>query len=277
MRSCKFSMGKTRIALPSSINKIFTLFKEKNIILWSAFLTYLTVLAIVPISYMFVFVSSRIPIVSNYFSQAKGLIINIIPTYSDQIFHYMDIFIKNVSKIGIFSTIFFVFVAFTFFNTFEKCVNSIWGVEEKRNLLKKFAIFLFIIISFIILPSLFIALNVLLPITLPEYPVKIHIKLLPFFIWWGTLFIGYQIVPNVKMHVFTNIISSLLVTVFLHMLKSGFHIYLKLAFYNVIYGSLSILPVILIWLFLFWNIILFGVAAARVIEENCIFYKHKRT
>ncbi|MEA1995756.1 MAG: YihY/virulence factor BrkB family protein [Campylobacterota bacterium] len=270
-------MGKTRISSLNFINKTFTLFKEKNIILWSAFLTYLTVLVIVPISYMFVFVSSRIPIVSNYFSQAKGLIINIIPTYSDQIFHYIDIFIKNVSKIGMFSTIFFVFMTFAFFNTFEKCVNSIWSVKEKRNLLKKFAVFLFIIISFIILPSLFIALNVLLPITLPEYPIKIHIKLLPFFIWWGTLFIGYQIIPNVKIHVFTNIISSLLVTVFLHILKSGFHIYLKFAFYNVIYGSLSILPVILIWLFLFWNIILFGVAVARVIEKNFIFYKHKRT
>jgi membrane protein len=216
---------------------------------------------------MLVFVSSKMPIVSNYFSEAKELIINIIPTYSDQILHYMDIFIKNVSKIGIFSTIFFVFMTFAFFNTFEKCVNSIWSAEEKRNLLKKFAIFLFIIVSFIVLPSIFIALNVLLPIALPEYPVKIHIKLLPFFIWWGTLFIGYQIIPNVKIHAFTNLISSLLTTVFLHILKSGFHIYLKLAFYNVIYGSLSILPVILIWFFLFWNIVLFGIVMTRVIEE----------
>ncbi|MCD6133236.1 MAG: YihY family inner membrane protein [Deltaproteobacteria bacterium] len=256
--------------MPGFINRIFTLFKEKNIILWSAFLTYLTALVVVPIGYILVFVSSRIPVVCNYFSQAKDFVVNIIPTYSDQIFHYVDMFIKNVSKIGIGSTVFFVFVCFAFFNTFEKCVNSIWSVEEKRNLLKKFAIFLFIIVSLIILPSIFIALNVLLPITLPEYPIKIHIKLLPFFIWWGTLFIGYQIVPNVKMHVFTSLISSLLTTVFLHMLKSGFHIYLKFAFYNVVYGSLSILPVVLIWLFLFWNIILFGVVMTRVIEE-CIF------
>jgi len=47
---------------------------------------------------------------------------------------------------------------------------------------------------------------------------------------------------------------------------------LKLAFYNVIYGSLSILPVILIWLFLFWNIVLFGIVMTRVIEEY-IFHK----
>lgn len=91
----------------------------------------------------------------------------------------------------------------------------------------------------------------------------------PYGLTVGLLFLIYKLLPDRGPSLASSLIASCVVGLFLEMEKLGLAIYVKQfsGFYELIYGTLMFLPLVLAWLYLSWLLILLGAILALTIDE----------
>lgn len=82
------------------------------------------------------------------------------------------------------------------------------------------------------------------------------------------LFVLYMAVPNTRVRVLPALIGAVVAAVFFELAKSGFSLYLRQEPYKSLYGTLSILPLFLLWIYVLWLIVLFGLRIAFMIQHR---------
>lgn len=92
------------------------------------------------------------------------------------------------------------------------------------------------------------------------------------------LLLAYQIIPNTRVHVRTGVIGALVAAILWEFAKWGFREYVVYsASYAKLYGSMAMIPLFMLWVYLTWLIILFGlqvsyglqhIELARQIDED---------
>ena len=78
------------------------IFKDKEIMLFSAALSFYTVLSLIPLLFVGFSIFTQIPSFKIYYEKMKNLIFNfLIPTQQELISSYLDAFLKNSVNLGI--------------------------------------------------------------------------------------------------------------------------------------------------------------------------------
>ncbi len=70
--------------------------------------------------------------------------------------------------------------------------------------------------------------------------------------------LAYMTLPNTRVHVRTAVVGGLVAAVLWELAKWGFREYVGFVSYSKLYGSLGILPLFMLWIYLSWLIVLFG-------------------
>ena len=84
---------------------------------------------------------------------------------------------------------------------------------------------------------------------------------------WLLLVLIYKLLPNAKVQLRAALIGSLVAAVLWESSKWGFRFYVQRAVgYSALYGSLGLVPLFLLWMYLTWLIILFGLEISYVIQ-----------
>ena len=248
------------------VKESFKIYKEKHVFLWSAFLTYLTVLNIVPFIYTTIFILSKVPFVREKVPYIKSMIVKIVPAYSSQISHYFDVFLKNLSGMELLNSIIFSLSMISLILGFMKAINDILSSSKKFNILKGAFFFLLNLIAVATIISIALALKVVIPYFAPHIADRIYVKILPFIIWFIMLSSLFYISKPEEVGFKNVILSALITTVNVFLLKFGMGVYFSLFSYNKIYGAVAIVPSVLLWLFLLWNVILFGAILEKTLK-----------
>ncbi|AEA33537.1 YhjD/YihY/BrkB family envelope integrity protein [Hippea maritima] len=248
------------------IKEALRIYKERQVLLWSAFLTYLTVLNIVPFVYFSIFVLSHLPFVSKKIPYFKGAIINIVPAYSAKVSLYFDTFLKSIASMELLNSIIFSLSMMSLVLGFFKAIRYILGVEKKINIFKTFGFVLLSIIAVGVIITIAVALRIVIPVFMPKIADAVYVRLLPFFIWFVFLFALFYITKPRELKFLNVIVASFVTTVGVFLLKAALAAYFSIFSYSKIYGAVAIVPSLLLWLFLLWNVILFGVVVAKVIK-----------
>jgi membrane protein len=98
--------------------------------------------------------------------------------------------------------------------------------------------------------------------------IEFGIQCVPYLLVWMLFTFIYSFLPNTRVKfkaaLFGGVISG---TIFLVLQMGYVLVQMALSRYNVIYGSFSALPLFLIWMYLNWLIMLFGVTL-------CYLYQH---
>ena len=86
---------------------------------------------------------------------------------------------------------------------------------------------------------------------------------------WLLLLLMYKLLPNVKVRLKSAIIGAMIAAVLWEVSKWGFRIYVDNFIregtgYSALYGSIALLPLFLLWVYLTWLIILFGLELSYV-------------
>ncbi len=240
---------------------LFDEYKKENVILWSSFLTYLTVLNIVPFLYFIIFISSHIPFVKSKIPVIKSTIIDIVPAYSYEILGYFNLFLENISRLELINTVILSFSIISLMGAFFSFANQVY--KKKRNIFRLMfsLIFAFILVGFVV--SVMIAAKIVLPLFLPQFANALYTKLLPLFVWFIAILAIFYILKDKGISFKYVLLSSALTTVSIFILKFLLGIYFELFTYSKVYGVVAIVPAILLWLFLFWNIILLGIVLPK--------------
>ena len=93
--------------------------------------------------------------------------------------------------------------------------------------------------------------------------------LLPILLETASLILLFRLIPNRKMPWLACAAGALVAAIGLGVLNLAFGFYIdKFATYNAIYGALAGVPVLLLWMYIFWAAVLFGAEVTACVTED---------
>jgi len=249
-----------------------------NLTLYSAAMSFYTIFSLIPLILIVLSIFASSPFFNEFYEKIQNFITsNILPTNQDTIKEYLKTFLKNSENMGIIGGIYIIVTSILFFDNYETIISKIYG-QEKRDLWEKIKLYWTMITLFPIMFSvaMYISLKVQLFLNQTSYTSGINIiKILPFFIIWATIFLAYKLtLINDKTK--STLLVSFIVTILFYILKNLFIYYVVFnKTYKSIYGSISIMMFLFIWIYINWIIYLGGVYLIKYIDNLLLKYTQK--
>lgn len=274
------SIGLSSIQRNMTLAKRFLLMflghcKKDKITVSAGHLAYVSLLSLVPFIMVFFTILSAFPA----FSEARGdleelIFSSFVPTAGDQVQTYMSEFVGNASGMGAIGILSLVIVALLLISNIDKTLNSIWQAKSERPLIFTFAIYWMVLT----LGPLLMGTSVILSSYLvglanyaEEYTAGLTttlLKILPFITSVFAFFIVYMLVPNKKISPKHAVCGALVAAILFEISKKLFAIYVtSFPSYQLIYGALAVIPILFVWVYLSWVVVLVGAEVTHVLEE----------
>jgi len=237
-------------------------------------LTYSTMLAIVPLVMVIFSIFTAFPMFNEMADSVKDFIFaNFAPSASDVVGQYIDEFVNNSKQMSSIGIVSLIAVALLLIHTINNTLNAIWRAQP-RGILFSFTIYWAILtLGPILMGASFAVSSYVADIKMfdSELDLPFGITLLsfvPFLLTWlGFTFI-YTVVPNKKVNITHAAWGALVAAIFFSLGKKAFTWYIiTFPSYQVIYGAMATLPLMLLWLQLSWLFILLGAQLAAVLDD----------
>lgn len=236
-------------------------------------LSYTSLIALVPVLAIALAVFSAFPVFNDVREQIKDLIIqNLVPNAGIDINQYFTQFINATAKLTTIGVIGIALTAILLLSTIENSFNFIFKVTRPRRLTTKITLYWTVITLGPLLLGTAISLKSLTAVNtvlnnLPAGAVLLG-NVLPFLLTWLVLSSVYLLVPNKKVG-FLNAMAGALIAMFLFwLLKNGFALFMvKNDTYKTLYGAVAVVPLMLIWMYLYWAAVIFGAVVTAALEE----------
>ncbi len=218
----------------------------------AASLSFYTLFAIIPFALLLFSLYTNSPFFEKVYQQVQDFIYsNLIPGKSDLITKYMNSLVQNSTKIGIIGFVYGFIAAVMFFFNFEMLMNKIFKVKQKRDLWESISTFW----TLAGLSPIFLILSFYVSLKFKSY-INIA-SILPFLMIWFIFFLTYVITPNKKISRRAAAISSFIAALLWNLLKFLFvNTVMKNKIYSTIYGSLSMLIYLFLWIYISWIILI---------------------
>jgi membrane protein len=173
---------------------------------------------------------------------------------------------------GLFGFIGFLVILFLLMRDIEHSFNFLWGIDRHRALVSQMirhAIF------FISLPLLAIFLLTFkgwfssLDVLRPMIHGWFFSNFIPYLTVAAACACMYYIIPNTKVEKRSAILAGLLISFFLEIARWLMNWYtLKIFERNHVYGALWMVPVILLWFYISWSVVLFGAELTHFVQKH---------
>jgi len=242
------------------IKRVFDFFNDDTPY-YAASLSFFTIFAILPLLALLIVIISNIPTFSQHLDKIMLYILDFInPTHSSTLSIQIEKFLENTSKLGYIGIVYLIFVFTMFFKDYEYIVNKIHGVQS-RAMYKSF----FLYLSFlVVIPLLFFIFIVLSTVSDFSYFVSIFTSA---FIWL-VFIILFMISANTKITLRSAAISSSITLITLSITKTLFGYYVSAnTTYATIYGSFSVALFFFLWIYISWNIYLYGTKLCSILNK----------
>ncbi|MBC7691375.1 MAG: YihY family inner membrane protein [Methylotenera sp.] len=168
--------------------------------------------------------------------------------------------------LGVGGLIGLIVTSMSMLNSIEHAINRVWKAPLSRSLFHRISIYWF----FITLGP--VAISVAIgAATSTEFPIS---KFIPdaFGIFVITIFFFYGIykyVPNRKVHWIPAATAAFVTSLLWNLARMGYFLYTKrMMTYDKIYGSLGAIPILLLWIYIAWLVILTGAAFSAALQRR---------
>jgi len=161
----------------------------------------------------------------------------------------------------------------------EKSLNNIWGLKSQRTLWRKFSEYLTVILVCPLLILIAISataslesssvVRTLLEVSVLHSAWLALLKALPYVSTWLALLFVYTFIPNTRVRFGAAATGAVLAGSLWQAVQWGYITY-QASFrnYNAIYGSFAQVPLLLIWLFVSWAIVLLGAQISFAVQNS---------
>lgn len=253
------------VNLAKTVNLSVRSILDTNLQQKAAALTFNTMLALVPTIAMIFAIGRGF----GFQNLIESEIFNFVPVQREElsnVFTFVDSYLAQSSE-GIFVGVGILFLLWTLISLLsnvEDAFNHIWGINKKRNFYRKVTDYIAI---FFIIPILIVCTNgiKLFVLTMSSDTflspvVEALLDIAPTVLTWLSFTLTFMLIPYTKVKLKYALISGFLCAIVFQLLQwlmvSG-QIYVSK--YNAIYGSFAFLPLLLIWIYLSWQVCLAGV------------------
>lgn len=254
---------------------LFKRVKHEQVHVVAGYLSYVTLMSLVPLMVVMLSVMTAFPIFSDIKEVIEGFVYsNFVPTSGDIVQHHLTGFVNNASKMSAVAVTFLFLFALLLISAIDKTFNRLWKVNKPRRMITAFSMYWMVLTLGPILvgSSIVVTSYIASLVSIGDYDVlgvaNIFLQLLPMFASIGAFLILYMVVPN-KMVVFKYALSGAVTAAILFELaKKGFAFYVtQLPSYQAIYGALGTIPILFLWVYLSWLVTLVGAVLTVALQD----------
>ena len=251
-------------------------FREDHMGLTASSLTFTTSIALVPFFTVALAIFTAFPM----FAKLQGslqvwLVESLIPeNISRQVLGYLTQFSRQASKLGVAGLAVLVVTAVAMIFTIDRTFNGIWRVRNPRPFAQRVLIYwAAVTLGPAFLGASLAATSYLLPFARngmagPSEMWQLLLDSLEFVALAGGMAALYHYMPNTYVkwaHAWTG---GLFVAVGIALAKKILALYLSMVpTYSVVYGAFATLPILLVWIYVAWIIVLMGAAIAAYLPS----------
>ncbi|EMI4815952.1 YihY/virulence factor BrkB family protein [Campylobacter upsaliensis] len=249
--------------------KLLLTLRDKEILNYSASLSFYSILSLIPILFVCFSVFTQIPSFEAHYERAKSVIFTfLIPAQQDLVASYLDTFLKNSVNLGIMGLIAMAFTSLAFFSGYDFVINRITQ-NEPKGLWASISSYWTLLTLVPLGLGLSFYVSSLIQKTLDDYHIGFNFfEILPFVIIWALFFISY----SSSLHQIS--LKNLALTSFCAgaIWYAGKNLFVYYVVYNKtyasVYGSFSTILFFFIWIYISWVIYLYGLKICFFLNEN---------
>ncbi|MDY4595288.1 MAG: virulence factor BrkB family protein [[Pasteurella] aerogenes] len=252
-------------------------FQQNKLTQAAGYLTYSTMLAIVPLIMVVFSIFSAFPVFNEVTGELKQFIFtNFAPSAGDMVGEYIDQFVNNSKQMSAVGIVSLIIVALMLINSIDRTLNSIWRDNSSRPMIFSFAIYWLILTLGPVIIATGIGISSYVTsfarsLADNELSLPFGVQLLsfiPFLLTWFIFTVLYMVVPNKKVSIKHSAAGALIAAVFFTLGKQAFTWYITtFPSYQLIYGAMATLPIMLLWIQLSWTVVLLGAQLSAVLAE----------
>lgn len=242
----------------------------------AAALSFATMLNLVPLfTVAFVYVA-RYPLFQEWLDALERFLLrHLLPESESIVRTYLLQFAAKAAGLQGLSIAFVVATAVLLVATIDRAINAIWGVREPRSWLRRAFVYLIgMTAGPLAIGAAIYATTWLLKVSVREAPIvtpAIAFIATPLAIALTTLAFTllYALLPARRVPLAAAIGGGLFAALGFEVAKHGFRLYVSsVSNYGTIYGSLAIVPLFLLWVYVSWYVVLVGAAVTATLAEG---------
>ncbi len=247
--------------------------KEDNIKVPAGHLAYVTLLSIVPLLAVIFSILSAF----SGFSELKQIFEdfiynNLVPTSGEAIKEHMTGFIENTQKMSMMGIASLIVIALLLISTIDQTINRIWRCTNKRSKVQAFTIYWTILsLGPVIIGGSILLSSYLFTIVQEHGSLSFGQRLLglmPFILTWLAFAGVYTLVPHQRVRFRYALIGGFIAAILFFFGTDLFKLYItNFPSQQLIYGALAAIPILFVWTYYSWLIVLIGAEVTATLEE----------
>jgi len=245
--------------------------QENKLIIRASGLAYITLLNVVPLVAVLFALLAAFGALEDLKARAEQMLFSLlVPTHQDEITTWINQFTENASSLGFFGFLLLIVTTILLLDSIESNFNDIWHVRHPRRFLAKITSYTAVLVfgSVLIGASLSISARVQALLLTDQAALIAPLTrtvgwLLPIALTFIAFTLMYVIVPNTSVGLRHAAVGAAVSSV---VWEAGKHLFAssvgQSVQYSTLYGSLAVIPIFLVWIYVTWIIILAGLEIA---------------
>jgi membrane protein len=251
-------------------------FREDQMGLTASSLTFTTSIALVPFFTVALAIFTAFPMFSKLQGALQGwLVQSLIPdNIARQVLGYLTQFSRQANRLGGVGLAVLLVTAIAMILTIDRTLNSIWRVKKTRPLAQRVLIYW----AAITLGPLLLAASLALTsyvfssssgvIAAVPFSLRFLLNIVQFFLVAGGVAAMFRYVPNTHVKWPHAWAGGIFVAAGIEIAKRALSLYLtSVPGYSLIYGAFATLPILLVWIYVSWVIVLMGAVIAAYLPS----------
>ena len=242
-------------------------FREDRLGQAAGSLTFTTTIALVPLVTVALAVFTAFPIFSDFQAVLqRRLVESFVPdNISRQVLGYLTLFASKASRLGVAGVTALILSAITLVFTIDRTLNAIWRVRKRRPFAHSMLLYwtaitlgpLLMGASLVMMSQLIVVSRGLSADTLGN--LRWLFSTLEFMLLaWGVSAL-YRYVPYTQVRWSHALVGGVWVAAATEIARNVLAYYFgKMPTYSVVYGAFATVPILLVWIYLAWSIVLIG-------------------
>jgi len=248
---------------------------KEQVHITAGYLSYVTLMSLVPLIVVMLSVMTAFPIFTDIKEIIENFVYqNFLPAAGDVVKEHITGFVSNASKMSSIAITFLFLFALLLISAIDTSLNKIWQITTKRRVITAFSMYWMVLTLGPVLVGSSIAATsyIVSLISIGNYDLfgltNIALRALPIFASICAFLVLYMIVPNKEVLLKHALFGATLAALLFEVAKKGFAFYVtELPSYQTIYGALAGIPILFLWVYLSWLVVLIG-ALFTVALEN---------